>query len=861
MNEQDALCLSSDAIVMLTWSNWFTELRSNRYHYATRFASRMPVYFVQPDLTEDTFRFEATEIPNLTVLHISKTYDKTQARLLNKALRQVGVIKPIFWIYNVYFTNIITSRYSALTIYHGTEDYLSSESRIKIADKTLRESFNLMLSQCDLLVAVSEGVKESFETKSQFKGAYALVTNGCDYKFYSPVYHQKNKPLNTQREKIAFYQGNIFDKLHYDLLHQLTVNMPDWIFAFCGPVLFNESGWKTLLKQPNVRYLGVLTPEQIREYSYKATVGLIPFVASEWLVERSFPLKTFEYLATGLPVVTIPIRSLMAFSDVLLFANTAAEFEAAMYEAERIRFDEEHLRRRLEKAQSQDYDIKFQQVTRIIEQQIARHPKPASKLNIAVLYEPQSTQVSTIREHLHSFGAWSRHNIHYLPATQGICCDIDLDMFDALIIHYSIRLSVRSGDLMLSPSYIEEIRQFGGYRILFIQDEYEGTETARSWISDLGIHTVYTCVPREYIEYVYPKSRFPHTDFVNTLTGYVPENPLSYSGFGKPSERSLMIGYRGRELPWWYGSLGQEKLQIGIRMKDYCTARGIPVDIEWQEDSRIYGDKWYPFLGSCRATLASESGANVFDFDGSIRSRLSELVKKNPSLVYDDIYHEWIEPNETIRMNQISPKLFEAIALNTALILFEGEYSGVLIPDVHYIPLKKDFSNVQEVLDKIHDGELLDRITEQAFRDIILSGKYSWQQFIHDFDQDINGKVKKKEHGRQILYVPIMTIDHGYVCLSPTIGIEAFASGGILTQDEIKRIKSCFDDNSKREILRRSLKAITTTQSLLKRVSSWLTKCAKQSLMMIPGPVKQVIKVCIPNAIMQKIRLILHPAP
>ena len=41
-----------DAIVMLTWSDWFTEPVSNRYHYATRFAKHLPVIFVQPDKEE-----------------------------------------------------------------------------------------------------------------------------------------------------------------------------------------------------------------------------------------------------------------------------------------------------------------------------------------------------------------------------------------------------------------------------------------------------------------------------------------------------------------------------------------------------------------------------------------------------------------------------------------------------------------------------------------------------------------------------------------------------------------------------------------------------------------------------------------
>ena len=93
----------ADAVVMLTWSDWFTELRSNRYHYATRLAKLLPVIFVQPDLDKNTYTFEATSIPNITVLHISKDYDARQNNQLIKALLEKNIHRPILWIYNINF--------------------------------------------------------------------------------------------------------------------------------------------------------------------------------------------------------------------------------------------------------------------------------------------------------------------------------------------------------------------------------------------------------------------------------------------------------------------------------------------------------------------------------------------------------------------------------------------------------------------------------------------------------------------------------------------------------------------------------------------------------------------------------------
>lgn len=61
-----------DAVVMLTWSDWKTEPRSNRYHYATRFAKSLPVLFLQHRYQQrEGIEIEASEHPNLDLVHVS----------------------------------------------------------------------------------------------------------------------------------------------------------------------------------------------------------------------------------------------------------------------------------------------------------------------------------------------------------------------------------------------------------------------------------------------------------------------------------------------------------------------------------------------------------------------------------------------------------------------------------------------------------------------------------------------------------------------------------------------------------------------------------------------------------------------
>ena len=84
-------------------------------------------------------------------------------------------------------------------------------------------------------------------------------------------------------------------------------------------------------------------------------------------------------------------------------------------------------------------------------------------------------------------------------------------------------------------------------------------------------------------------------------------------GYLPLAKRPIVVGYRARALPFRFGHLGQEKIKIGRQMRKLCDERGIRCDIEWTEETRIYGAAWYDFIGRCRAMLGSESGSNIFD--------------------------------------------------------------------------------------------------------------------------------------------------------------------------------------------------------------------------------------------------------
>jgi hypothetical protein len=359
---------------------------------------------------------------------------------------------------------------------------------------------------------------------------------------------------------------------------------------------------------------------------------------------------------------------------------------------------------------------------------------------LLVVYDNSTNFVSTIADYLDSISRYSGWDVHYVHVTNGAEIAFDLNDFDAIFQSYCAtygeHIADKAMDWHLSHDYIAKRRAFRGVKMLAVQDEYQYTNGIHQLIRESGFHIVLTNAPPALVERIYPREMFPNTEFIRVLTGYVPEH-LAERGknLRRLRDRPIHIGYRGRDIGGLYGRLAFDKLEIGRRMREICIQRGIPHDIEWSEDRRLYGDAWYDFIGSCRVNLGSESGSNVFDFDGTIAAKYAELATARGGPVPYDEFRVHTDPIEHhYEMGQISPRAFEAAALRTPMILFSGSYGGLIKPEVHYIELKKDFSNVDAVLARLGDLEGLERLADRAYDRMVGSGEFSYRRFVELID-------------------------------------------------------------------------------------------------------------------------------
>jgi hypothetical protein len=345
----------------------------------------------------------------------------------------------------------------------------------------------------------------------------------------------------------------------------------------------------------------------------------------------------------------------------------------------------------------------------------------------------------TIMEYVEAFDDHSAYPVVAVNTDCGFPRILSTLRFRAIVLHYS----VFGGDYyLLSRRYQRFLRRSrASYKIAIFQDEFRFARKRFEFLNRYGIDAVYTLVDPEYHEAVYGR----HTSVPNiktVLTGYVSDELVSRAKqlTVPDDERTIDVGYRARKLPLWMGRGAQEKCEIAERFVEQASGLALRLDIDTGEENRIYGGAWYEFVASCRGMLGVEAGTSLFDLDDTARERTEALLAKEPDLDIDEIERRVLHEYEgNIPHRVLSPRHFEAAAFHVCPIMYEGEYSGVLEPDVHYLALKKDWSNFDSVMARFVDADERRKITDRAYADLIASGRYSYGVFIQDFDEHMRG--------------------------------------------------------------------------------------------------------------------------
>jgi len=348
---------------------------------------------------------------------------------------------------------------------------------------------------------------------------------------------------------------------------------------------------------------------------------------------------------------------------------------------------------------------------------------------------------ATNEAHLKCWGRYSKHRVVYINVGFGVPWNllrhlpIDVAIFDTIFLsmHWSPEYFLKHAEPCLP---LKDVRCI---KIAVPQDEFINIDYVVEFLNTIGVTHILTCSDRNDWPVIYQNLDRNKVCLHTVLTGYVDETQLKRWNHLPPSRRETDIGYRAWDNPYWLGQHGRRKVEIGRAVGSAARSRGFRVDVTYPPTvSFLQGAKWLRFLAGCRAVLGVEGGASVLDKDGSIKQRVEGYLAEHPNASFEETRDQCFpDEDHAINLACLSPRHFEACITRTCQILLEGSYNGVFQPWRHYIPLKNDYSNLDEVFKALADDSLVDRITEQAYEDIISSGKWSYRKFVKDVEETI----------------------------------------------------------------------------------------------------------------------------
>lgn len=176
-----------------------------------------------------------------------------------------------------------------------------------------------LITKSDAILTTASTLYEFAKTLNQ--NVY-MVKNGSDYEKFSDL--KKNGVLDTLTNKpIVGYFGAITEWLDFDLMKYVIKNNRDKYFVFLGSL--NTTNVRKLYKYKNVYFWGEVNHSELSGYLAYFDVCIIPFVLND-LIKSTDPVKFYEYIASGKPVVSVDLPELSKYSKICYLSKHKEDF-------------------------------------------------------------------------------------------------------------------------------------------------------------------------------------------------------------------------------------------------------------------------------------------------------------------------------------------------------------------------------------------------------------------------------------------------------------------------------------------------------------------------------------------------------
>jgi glycosyltransferase involved in cell wall biosynthesis len=242
-------------------------------------------------------------------------------------------------------------------VYHCADDY----AHVSGFPATLPGLEAELCTRADLVVTTSETLCDA---RRALNPRTYWIPNGADVDHFSRPAAPAGELQHLPRPRVGFV-GGLSEWVDLDLVGQLARRQPGWTFVLIGPAAIDTSPVYAL---PNVHLLGPRPYEKVPSYLAAVDVGLIPFKHSE-VTFHADPIKAYEYLAAGLPVVATDLPALHRLEHGVFLANTPTEFVEAI---ERALAEGEHRRvERQAEAARHSWTARFERFEQLLQESLA----------------------------------------------------------------------------------------------------------------------------------------------------------------------------------------------------------------------------------------------------------------------------------------------------------------------------------------------------------------------------------------------------------------------------------------------------------------------------------------------------------
>lgn len=333
----------TETVVVLSTADFNAAVWTNKQHLATRLARHLTVIYVEsmglrrptvsladlqrivnrifnrPQKSSEATADKPVHIvkPHVLPFHGLLTIRKINTRLLHHQMRLLtsAAASPlVLWTFSPVTYGI--EQYFGKVVYHSV-DLLHTLPHMPT--RFMLESERALVQNADAIIASSTGVQRHLQTITHKK--IELWENVADTTLYAAA-------ETADRAPRAVFAGNLTaGKVNFHILEQLAATGIDIVLA--GPSAIDgtraSAEITNLLERPNVEYVGNLAPEDLANLLNTCTVGLIPYHVNEYTI-GVYPMKVYEYLASGLAVVSTNLPSLENVNDEDIHIVTESVF-------------------------------------------------------------------------------------------------------------------------------------------------------------------------------------------------------------------------------------------------------------------------------------------------------------------------------------------------------------------------------------------------------------------------------------------------------------------------------------------------------------------------------------------------------